>query len=355
MVTSLVQRQLYCLFTRLFAAGLFSIFLFLPSPSFAATDTGALKDGLYAEFETTRGTILAELYYKKVPMTVGNFVGLAEGTKNSNQAPGKKFYDGLTFHRVIPDFMIQGGDPQGSGRGGPGYQFADEFHPTLTHSGPGILSMANSGPNTNGSQFFITHKATPHLDFKHAVFGRVVEGMNVVNSIRKGDRIKTLVIIRKGKEAQGFKTDQASIDATLAKQSAGKEAALKEYNAAFEKKVMVKHPDALKIETGLMYVPLKEGAGPSVKSGQKVSIHYTGVLEDGKKFDSSRDRGKPIQFVFGKGEVIKGWDLGLAGMKKGEMRRLLISYPLAYGEKGYPGIIPPKATLIFDVELVDFK
>ncbi len=352
MVTSAVQKKINFSSIWLVAA---SLFLISCSLSFAATDSKKLGDGLYAQFETNRGIILVSLYYKRVPNTVANFVGLAQGTKASNQPAGKKFYDGLIFHRVIPNFMIQGGDPDGTGRGGPGYQFPDEFHPSLIHDGPGVLSMANSGPNTNGSQFFITHKATPWLNFKHSVFGRVVDGMEVVNSIQKGDRIKTVTIIKKGDQVQSFKTDPASIDARRNKLRAQKEVALVEYQATFEKKMMGKHPDALKIESGPMYVPLKEGSGPAVKAGDRVSVHYTGVLEDGKKFDSSRDRGKPIQFIIGKGEVIKGWDIGIMGMKKGEMRRLLIPYPLAYGEAGYPGVIPPKASLIFDVELMDFK
>jgi len=356
MVTSVVHRPYRFLFTRLLAAVLvLSLFLLsLPASSLAATDIGKLDDGLYAQIETTRGTILAELYFKLVPNTVANFVGLAEGTKKSNQPAGKKFYDGTVFHRVIPDFMIQGGDPEGTGRGGPGYQFADEFHPSLTHSGPGILSMANSGPDTNGSQFFITHKETPWLDLKHSVFGRVISGQDVVQDIRQGDRIKHLIIIRKGKEALAFKTDQASLDAAGKNLAVQQAADLKKYMSEFESKMIQKHPDARKIAAGPMYVLLKEGQGPAAKVGDKISVHYTGVLEDGKKFDSSRDRDKPIQFVLGKGEVIKGWDLGIVGMKKGEMRRLLIPYSLAYGEKGYPGIIPPKATLLFDVELVDF-
>jgi len=360
MVISVDQRNRYFSFTYfsftwLFLAILFSVLLFLPSLSRAATDAGELKDGIYAKFETTRGTILAELYYKRVPNTVANFVGLAEGSKKSNQPAGKKFYDGLTFHRVIPNFMIQGGDPEGTGRGGPGYKFADEFHPSLTHDGPGVLSMANSGPNTNGSQFFITHKETPWLDLKHTVFGRVLSGQDVVNEIRQGDRINHLIIIRRGTDAKAFKTDQASIDASRKNVLARQKAERIEYQASFEKEMMDKNPDALKTESGLMYVPLKAGAGLAIKAGDKIKVHYTGVLADGKKFDSSRDRGEPIAFVIGKGEVIKGWDLGIIGMKKGEMRRLLIPYPLAYGEKGYPGIIPPKATLIFDVELVDFN
>jgi len=263
MVISVGHRNRYFSFTGLFAASLFLFFvlLFLPSLSGAATDIGKLADGIYAEFETTRGTILAELYYKRVPNTVANFVGLAQGTKKSNQPAGKKFYDGLTFHRVIPNFMIQGGDPEGTGRGGPGYQFVDEFHPSLTHDGPGILSMANSGPNTNGSQFFITHKETPWLDLKHTVFGKVVSGQDVVHEIRQGDLIKHLIIIRKGADAKAFKTDQASLDVVRNKLLTQQEAELKEYQASFEKKMMEKHPDVHKIESGLMYVPLKAGTG----------------------------------------------------------------------------------------------
>jgi cyclophilin family peptidyl-prolyl cis-trans isomerase len=354
MVTSANQKKIEFSFPCLILAGLFSIMIFLPSLSWADTNE-SLKDGLYAEFATTQGIILAELYYKQVPMTVINFAGLAQGTKNSNQAVGKKYYDGLTFHRVIPDFMIQGGDPEGNGRGGPGYSFPDEFHPSLTHDGPGILSMANSGPNTNGSQFFITHKATPWLNFKHTVFGRVVAGQDVVNATGKGDKIKTLTIIRKGEDAKAFTTDQASFDAIRNNLSGQKDARTKTDMAAFEKKMMTRYPDALKTPSGLMYVPLKAGTGPAIKKGDQVKIHYTGELEDGTKFDSSRDRGEPIQFTIGQGDVIKGWDIGISGMTKGEMRRLLIPYILAYGDEGYPGVIPPRATLIFEVELMDFK
>ncbi|WP_022664317.1 peptidylprolyl isomerase [Desulfospira joergensenii] len=331
------------------------LFLFcLFALSFSA-QAEELPDGLYARFETTKGMILAKLFYKEVPLTVINFAGLAEGTKDSNQAPGKKFYDGLSFHRVIPDFMIQGGDPEGTGRGGPGYRFPDEFHPSLKHDSPGILSMANSGPNTNGSQFFITHKATPWLDFKHAVFGKVVKGQNVVDAIQKRDRIIHLTILRKGKEAEAFKTDQASFDAIIRERKQEKMARREKDLAAFKEKMRAKYPDAVSVDPGLLYVVLKPGTGAGVKKGGRASVHYTGLLENGKKFDSSRDRGTPFQFNLGKGEVIRGWDLGIAGMKKGEQRRLIIPYPLAYGESGYPGVIPPRATLIFDVELVDLQ
>ena len=171
-----------------------------------------MQDGMYARFDTTQGEIVVRLFHDRVPLTVGNFVGLAEGTRTWRGPDGKErqtpFYDGLLFHRVIADFMIQGGCPEGRGTGGPGYRFADEIDPGLKHSKPGMLSMANAGPNTNGSQFFITHVETPWLDGKHAVFGEVVEGQDVVNKIVKGDTIKTVKILRVGEKAKGFKGDE---------------------------------------------------------------------------------------------------------------------------------------------------
>jgi cyclophilin family peptidyl-prolyl cis-trans isomerase len=178
----------------------------------SADGGGSREPGLYVQFRTARGQIVCRLEFEQCPATATSFVGLAEGTVRSNRPAGTRFYDGLFFHRVIPDFMIQGGCPEGSGRGGPGYRFGDEIRPGLKHDGPGVLSMANAGPGTNGSQFFITHVATPWLDGKHTVFGRVVEGQGVVDSIRGGDRIEVVEIVRVGPAAEAFRPDQASFD-----------------------------------------------------------------------------------------------------------------------------------------------
>jgi peptidyl-prolyl cis-trans isomerase A (cyclophilin A) len=184
--------------------------LLLPFLTVASADgAGKLSDGLYAQMDTSKGTIVLRLFPDKAPVTVANFVGLAEGKiewtdPRTGQASHARLYDGLVFHRVIADFMIQGGDPLGRGTGGPGYRFGDEFHPTLRHDKPGILSMANAGPGTNGSQFFITHVPTPWLDGKHSIFGEVVDGQKVVNAIQQGDALKTVKIVRVGKAAESF-------------------------------------------------------------------------------------------------------------------------------------------------------
>ena len=164
-----------------------------------------MENGIYAKIITDKGNILVNLEYELTPITVSNFIGLSLGTlSNYSNRKNARFYDNLSFHRVIPDFMIQGGCPNGSGMGGPGYNFKDEFHPNLKHDKPGVLSMANAGPNTNGSQFFITHLPTPWLDGKHSVFGNVIEGQSIVDSISNGDKIQKVEIIRIGDDAEKF-------------------------------------------------------------------------------------------------------------------------------------------------------
>ena len=342
-----------------FTVLIFTLDLLIPCIQGEQTDSNneanvISKDGIYAEIITAKGSIVLELSYKKTPLTVINFVGLAEGALDTNKPKGTKFYDGLTFHRVIKDFMIQGGCPEGTGRGGPGYRFPDEFDQSLRHDGPGILSMANAGPGTNGSQFFITHKATPWLDNKHSVFGKVIEGLDVVNTIEKGDQIERIKIIRKGDEAHAFKTDQEAFSHGL-KQIEGKTRQKKESQTKQFNVVKTKLDEGIETGSGLKYVITKEGSGSKPEKGALVRAHYTGMLTNGTKFDSSRDRNQAFEFRVGTGQVIKGWDEAFLDMEKGEKRLLMIPSDLAYGDRGRPPIIPPKATLIFDVELVDIK
>lgn len=303
-------------------------------------------DGVYAKFETSKGNIYSVLEFKKTPMTVANFVGLAEGKiKNSAKAEGTPYYDGLKFHRVIANFMIQGGCPLGNGTGDPGYKFPDEIDTTLKHSGPGILSMANAGPGTNGSQFFITHVETPWLDGKHTVFGHVIEGQDVVNKIAQNDTIKKLTILRKGKEAEAFDAAKAfeTEQTNIAAKAAAKEKAAKE---AIDKMFT----NAKSTASGLRYQVEKEGTGAAPTASSNVTVHYTGKFLDGRVFDSSIQRGQPASF--GLNQVIRGWTEGLQLMKEGAKYTFFIPYQLAYGEQGYPGAIPPKSDLIFEVELI---
>ena len=321
----------------------------------AATAAGqpapqGLSAGLYANLYTSKGVIVGKLEYEKAPLTVANFVGLAEGTKSHTRTASKKFYDGLTFHRVIPDFMIQGGDPAGNGTGGPGYKFQDEFHPTLKHDKAGVFSMANAGPGTNGSQFFITHGPTPHLNNMHSVFGQVVRGQDVVDAIRMGDKIDSVRIVRVGAAARAFKSDEAAFH-NIIKQKAELEAD-KEKAAAARLRELEK--GATTTMSGLKYIVHTQGTGEKPARGTMVKAHYTGTLPDGTQFDSSRDRGQPLEFTVGVGQVIAGWDEALLDMRKGERRTLIIPPQLAYGDRGAGSVIPPNATLIFDVELVDF-
>ncbi len=309
-----------------------------------------MNNGIYAKFTTPKGEILVNLEYEKTPGTVGNFVALAEGNlENSAKPQGTPYYDGLKFHRVIADFMVQGGCPLSTGTGNPGYKFDDEIHPDLKHDAPGKLSMANAGPGTNGSQFFITHVATPWLDGKHTVFGSVVSGQEVVDTIEQDDEM-TVSILRVGADAEAFnaveafRTFEGEREKREEREKAAMQKVLDEVAAGYEETA-----------SGLRFNILQKGDGKKASKGDMVSVHYKGQLLDGTVFDSSYKRKQPIDLQIGVGQVIAGWDEGIQLLQVGDKARLVIPANLAYGAAGAGGVIPPNATLIFDVELMDIK
>ena len=309
-----------------------------------------MNNGIYAKFTTPKGDIVVKLEHEKTPGTVGNFVALAEGNlENSAKPQGTPYYNGLKFHRVIPDFMIQGGCPQGTGTGNPGYKFDDEIHTDLKHDTPGKLSMANAGPGTNGSQFFITHVATPWLDGKHTVFGSVIEGQDVVDAVTQGDDMQ-VEIVRVGDDAQNwnaveaFRTFEGAREKREAEERAKQKELLDQVAAGYDE-----------TPSGLRYKILQNGDGKQATKGAMVSVHYKGQLLDGTVFDSSYKRKQPIDFAIGVGQVIAGWDEGIQLLKVGDKARLVIPSNLGYGATGAGGVIPPNAILVFDVELVDAK
>lgn len=332
--------------------------------------------GLYAAFITTKGNIIVKLEDEKTPMTVANFVGLAEGnfTVFDSIKISKPFYDGLKFHRVIKDFMIQGGDPQGTGMGGPGYKFYDETRPDLTHNGPGILSMANSGPGTNGSQFFITHKETPWLNGKHTVFGHVIVGQDVVNKIEQNDVMTKVQIIRNGKAYKSWnatevfktaytkakaaeevkKAEQDRLDA-IEKERIAKVSKMTEdeYRVYLLEEIRKTYPKAQQTASGLVYVITKEGTGEKASKGDQVSTHYNGTFLNGVKFDSSYDRNQPLDFTHNVGQMIAGYDEAVSLLSKGGSGLFVIPYFKAYGAAGRPGGIPPYSDLVFQIELLN--
>lgn len=343
-----------------------------------------LEDGIYAEFITNKGVMVAKLESDKVPITVANFVSLAEG-KNSLVSANykeKKYYNGTTFHRVMNQFMIQGGDHTATGTGNPGYKFNDEFHPDLKHDKAGVLSMANSGPNTNGSQFFITEAPKPHLDNKHSVFGQLVIGINIQDSISnvevdqknkpiKDIIIKELNIIRKGKNAKNFDAPNIFINhfkevERLEKEKAAKAEAL--INASKEK-LSKQEAQATHLESGLKYYISEKGSGKKLKEGNLVSIHYTVYFENGKLLETSKleiakgldtvnttrlegDRYQPIDVeIAPNAPIIAGLKEGLKLLSLGDKATFFIPYHLAYGEYGNRAI-PGKSNLIFEVEII---
>tara|TARA_R110002049_G_scaffold308457_1_gene512543 strand:+ start:3226 stop:4350 length:1125 start_codon:yes stop_codon:yes gene_type:complete len=344
-----------------------------------------LEDGIYAEFITTKGTMLAKLTYEKTPVTVANFVSLAEGTNTlvDSAYKKKKFYNGLIFHRVIDQFMIQGGDPLGNGSGGPGYKFDDEFHPELKHDKPGILSMANSGPNTNGSQFFITEIPKPFLDNHYNIFGELVLGIDIQDSISNvetsaGDKpiedvvIKELNIIRKGKDAKAFDAPEifsnhfAEIE-RLEKEKETKTKAIKDANIA---KFNIQKEQATTLPSGLQYIVTEKGTGEKLPETAKILTHYSLYFEDGTLLETSKletaeaqnavnearkeaNQYQPIPATIGPdARMITGFKEGLKQLSVGDKATLFIPYHLAYGESGNRSI-PPKSNLIFEVEIIE--
>jgi peptidylprolyl isomerase len=342
---------------RTLCAGAGALFLLCAGLSaFGAPGDSILGDGLFARINTVKGDIVVRLEFQKTPLTVCNFAALAEGKMKITG--GKPFYDGLTFHRVVQNFMIQGGDPQGDGYGGPGYRFPDEFDPSLKHDGPGILSMANSGPNTNGSQFFITHTAAPRLDGRHTVFGRVVLGQAVVNAIRKGDTINWITIIRNGPAANAFTADQDTFDGLVRNAAAALTARNKTRMDAEIAEIQKKYPGAQTSPSGIRYIIQKEGKGEKPVPGKIVLVNYKASLVSGWTFDNSDIHGGPQEFLIG--AIFPGLDESLRDMKVEEKRIAIMPPELAFGERGIINekgsrLVPPNSFVVFELELMRIK
>ncbi|GHV91744.1 peptidylprolyl isomerase [Spirochaetia bacterium] len=347
-------------------AGIGGILLVMMSgTAFSAPGDAALGNGLFARITTTGGDIVVRLEYQKTPLTVCNFVALTEGKMDFTK--NKPFYDGLIFHRVIADFMIQGGDPAGNGTGGPPYKFADEFDPGLKHDGPGVLSMANAGPGTNGSQFFITLAPTPHLNGRHTVFGKVVEGIDILQSIGRvktdsNDRplervvINKVTIIRNGPEAAAFKADQAAFDNLLRNAGASAAAKLRAQRDADIAQINAKYPNTRETASGIRYIIQKEGTGAKPAAGKTVRVNVKGMLLNGMVFADTILRNRPLEFQAGTSKVLRGQDEMILDMKVGEKRLAIIPPELAYGNQAVGnGIIPANSFLVFEMELVGIR
>ena len=346
----------------------------------AASCSSGLDNGLYAEIETDKGDMLLKLEYEHTPVTVANFVSLAEGTNEhvSDSLKGYKYYNGIVFHRVIANFMIQGGDPTGTGSGSPGYRFSDEF-PTdengdllLKHDTSGILSMANAGPETNGSQFFITHTATPHLDGKHTVFGHIIEGQNVVDSIAQGDVINNVTIKRIGTAAKGFDAAEVfnNYMENIEKEKAEKAARLQPLYEEMMAKFEDQKAKSTTLPSGLSYSIIDTRNGETPSNTDYVMVNYAGYFTDGKLFDTSydeiakayevfdhrrADQGgyAPFKMIFNESaRLIAGFREGMLQLKEGDKAMLFIPYELGYGAQGAGDVIPPNSDLIFLIEIV---
>ena len=318
----------------------------------------AQDDGLYGSIKVNENYIFFELYYQETPLTVSNFVGLATGAFGENIERKENYFDGLTFHRVVENFVIQGGDPEGTGSGGPGYQFIDEFHPDLTHSDMGILSMANSGPNTNGSQFFITLAPTPHLDNRHTVFGKVLENTDILTTVVQDDVMETVEIHPKGSAAKSF-INNISWDAFKQLQTDQKISLENELQEITTKITTALESNANFTSTseGLFYEILTQGSGVAVQKGDNVEVHYELKLyQDDAIVDSSYQRDETFIVPVGADQVIQGWEIMLLKLKVGDKVHVIIPPELAYGETGAGGgIIPPNAYLDFIIEVVSIQ
>ncbi|PQJ74130.1 peptidylprolyl isomerase [Polaribacter gangjinensis] len=366
-----------------------------------STKYEGLKDGLYAEIQTNKGDILLELYYEDVPMTVASFVSLAEG--NNEKVPdsikGKKYYDGIRFHRVVNNFIIQAGDPTETGKGFPGYRFGDEFpvdennEYVYTHNDYGVLSMGNSGPDTNGSQFFITKTPSQHLDGKHAVFGKTIINslqlkelknqfsdtnklqkaidslrLSVVNSIVQFDTIKTIKIIRIGDDAKKFDAPKV-FEEEMVQYELGEEGRQKIKDAIEEKRyneylvnrnafyAKLDESNAIKTASGLGFLVLKSNPkGQKVVDHKSIRAHFSLFLADGKKIQSTEDSGAPLVFRLDDKQrpMITGFAEGVRMMREGEKARLFVPYYIGFGEAAY-GPFPAKSDLIFEVEIIEIE
>ncbi|WP_235048163.1 peptidylprolyl isomerase [Borrelia persica] len=309
------------------------------------------KNGIFALIDTNKGTIKIELYYKLAPLTVMNFIGLSECVIK-NSVTNQPYFDNLIFHRVVDGFVVQTGDPTGTGTGGPGYVFPDEFSKDLSHNEAGIVSMANAGSDTNGSQFFITLSDNlTYLDYKHSIFGKVIEGMNIVQSISQGDKIEKVRIVRVGDDANSFKVDDEEFAKLKSSYEAKKREEVEKYMSLQLEIIDKDYKDFKKDKSGVLYKLTKSGSGKCVKDGSVVRVDYEGFLLNGVKFDSSIDRGNPIELVVGSGQVIEGWDVMLSNMCEGEERVIIIPPNLAYGNKQIGDLIKANSFLKFNIIL----
>jgi cyclophilin family peptidyl-prolyl cis-trans isomerase len=313
-----------------------------------------LGDGLFAVLETNKGEIVMQLHFERAPMTTANFVGLAEGTIASTRGESTRYFDGLTFHRVVPGFVVQGGDPSGNGTGGPGYRFPNEIHPELSHDAPGVVAMANSGPHTNGSQFYITLAPAPHLDGGYSVFGRVAAGMDVVQSIEQGDTITQVEIVRNGAAAKAFDAAEPAFRALVDRAETELEADREAAREAALSLMAEQHPDA-RLEPSGIYLTTDGPADATPAPGQRVTFHYTARVLGGGQFDDTRGRNDPLTLVLGQDSVLPGLDAALRAISPGQNAVAIIPPEMAFGSGGVPGVIPPWSFVVFEIEVLSIE